>query len=89
MEQVEHAHTETHSSLVILTQTMSESPVCPSIAPSLCLYTGVLIIEPQRSLITQREREKGMREKEMRETEETYRERRSVERSLIPLQLKY
>ena len=82
-------HTETHSSLVILTQTMSEFPVHPSIPPSLCLYTGVLIIESERSLITQREREKGLREIEMRETEETGRERRSAERSLIPLQLKY
>lgn len=58
VEQVEH----THISLVTLTQSMSQFPVHPSITPSLCLYTGVLIIEPQRSLITLRER-KGEREK--------------------------
>lgn len=61
---------------VVLTQSMTQFPVHPSITPSLCLYTWVLIIEAQRSLIIQREsegervREGTEREREIRGTTE-------------------
>ena len=82
---MEHTHVATHTQFACHTDTVRESVSCPSFHHR---YTGVLIIEPQRSLITlKREREKGLRG----ETVETDREGRrgSTKTSLIPLLLKY
>lgn len=85
-----YTHRDTHSPLVILTQSTSQFPVRPSITP-VCTQGFSLQNHRGASLHWERKREGTERETEMKETEETDREGRrgSTETSLIPLQLKY
>lgn len=92
MEQVEHTHIDTrvHSWLVILTQSMSQFPVHPSITQSLCLvHWGFNYRTTEEPHYT--EREGTERERNERDIEiETERGGRDQQReNLNPLQLKY
>lgn len=57
MEQVEHSHIATHSSLVTLIQSMSQFPVCPSITPiSLSVHWGFNYRTTEEPHYTERKR---------------------------------